>query len=330
MCLSCAGLLHVPGEVELGPHPAGSRLRVQLKVRNTGKKPLAFNVSADDPALSLLTRHLSLQPREERLVNGVLTVSPGTLGRRSYRVRYETHIPLETTLGVEVVPAVARVEFVPPELAARKVQPGLIIHRNLTVNNTGNVPIVAKIELSEPWLGVLPTRLTLAVGESAALKVVARTRKTDHGRKTGTIRIVTTEGEFFTAQMSLHLPEPKLEASPLDFGEVRPDQPSYQTLTVRNTGQVRLACRLGTSDPWLAVSPPRINIPAGGEKVVKVRALASDEETGHRSGRVHVLLADKPLLDVPVTAEVRVPRPILGSVRKQCDERRGRAAGLHR
>ena len=290
---------------------------MQFSVRNPGKRLLRCDVVSDDPALSLLTRHLTLRSREELRIVGVLVVGPGSLGRRSYRIRCETPVPAETRLIVDVVPRIAQVEFVPPELAIRLTHPGMSVQRNLTLNNTGNVAVSSRIAASEPWLGVLPAKVTLAPGESCLLKVAARTRKTDWGERTGQIRISPDEGVSVSAQVRLQLPEPKLEAEGVDFGEIRSDHPSYEAALIRNIGKVRVACTLTADQPWLAVSPHKINLPVGGEKVVKLRAVIPQEQTGLNSSKVQVSCAGHHLLDVPVVAHCRVPQAILGSIRKQ-------------
>jgi hypothetical protein len=307
----------VPSVIKLGSFPPGSLVPVRFTVRNPGKRSIEFAISTADPALSLLTRRLVIRSAGEGTVIGAVAVGSIPLGQRSYSIRFETPTPTETKLIVEVVPSLVRLEFVPTDLVFRTAQPGITIHRNLTLNNTGNVFVRANIAVSESWLSVLPTKVMLAPGESSVVKVTARTRKTDYGVRSGQIRVAPTEGESCVAQVRMQLPEPKLEALPVDFGDVRSDRPAYATVSLRNVGKVRVDCTLATDQPWLAVVPNRVNVPVGGEKVVKLRAAISTEQAGPQTASLMVAFAGGQLLSVPVSALCRVTKPILGSIRRQ-------------
>jgi hypothetical protein len=307
----------VPDEIKLGSFPPGSRVPFQFTVRNPGKHLIEFAVSTGNPALSLLTRRLKVRSHEEATIIGVIAIGAASSGPRFYRIRFETPTPVETNLFVEVVPAFVRVEFVPPEISLHDVQPGTTVHRNLTLNNTGNIIATADMTVTEPWLSVHPASIALAPGESCLVKVTARTRKTDSGKLTGQIRFDSPEGFSSIAEIRLQLPQPKLDALPVNFGEVMPDQPTFQTVVLRNTGKVRVACTLATDQHWLAVSPNRVNLPAGGEKELKLRATISTEEAGAKTAGLVVSFAGEQLLRVPVSAYCRVPKPVLGSIRKQ-------------
>jgi hypothetical protein len=224
---------------------------------------------------------------------------------------------VETNLVVEIVPAFVRVEFVPPELSVLEVQPGTTVHRTFSLNNTGNVFATADLTATDPWLSVVPTSVSLSPGESCLVKVTARTRKTDYGKLTGQIRFDSAEGFSSIADVAIMLPQPKLDALPVDFGEVMPDQPTYRTAVIRNTGKVRVACKLTTDQSWLNVSPSQINLPVGGSKEVKLRAKIAAEVAGTKTAALLASFAGGELLSVPVSAYCRVLKPILGSIRKQ-------------
>lgn len=315
-CTVCTGAVIVLDEIRLGSFPRGTRAPVRFSVRNPGKKTLEFAVTSADSALSLLTRRLVVRPGEEAAVVGAVALT-GQPGRRTYRVRFETPTPIETTLVLEVVPAEARLEFVPPEMAVRRAQPGDAVHRVFTLNNSGNVSVSATIAGSESWLGVTPARVEIAPGESAQIKVVARTRKTDHGLRTGYVRASSAGEELASLPVRIQLPEPVLEADPVDFGEIAPDRVVHEVVTLRNVGDVRVACVLSTDQPWLAVSPKKINLPPGGEKMVKLRALVAPDHAGALTASLRASHPGGELLRVPVSVVCRIPRPILGAIRKQ-------------
>jgi hypothetical protein len=307
----------VPTEIKLGSFPPGSRIPIRFTVRNPGTRSIEFEVTSNNPAVSLLTRRLTARARAEATIIGVVAIGAVAPGQRIYRIRFEIPTPLETNLVVEVVPAFVRVEFVPPEFTVADVQPGTIVHRNLTLNNTGNVIATADITVTEPWLSVHPTCVALSPGESCLVRVTARTHKTDFGKLSGQIRFDSMEGFSSIAEVFLQLPQPILEALPVDFGEVTPDRPAYQAVVLRNTGKVRVACSLRTDQSWLAVTPNHVNLPAGGEKEVKLRAQIPTEEAGIKTAGLIASFAGGELLRVPVSINCLIPRPILGSIRKQ-------------
>src|SRR5262245_3962580 len=114
-CPECGGVLDAPAEVELGEYPAGSRVRVKFTVRNSGRKPLECPVSAD-PAITLAARRLALRPGAETSVLAVLDAANLLPGSRAFPIRFQTPVPVETRLVLDVVPAVARLEFAPSGL----------------------------------------------------------------------------------------------------------------------------------------------------------------------------------------------------------------------
>ena len=316
-CLTCGGLLIVPTEIELGSFPPGTRVPVNFKVRNPGNRSIEVAITSANAALSLLTRRLNLRSGEVGSVVGAVAIGFVPPGPRYYRIRFETQTPVETNLSVEVIRALVCAEFVPSEIVVPGVLPGATVHRSLTLRNTGNVSATALITTTESWLSTQPESISLMPGESCHMKVLARTRKTDFGNLSGQIRVELLEGYSGFAQVHLQLPEPKLEALPVNFGVVTPDLPSYQTVTLKNLGKVRVSCRLAADQYWLAVSPNRVNLPVGGEKEVKLRAVIPKEDAGPKSGSLVALFNGGELLRVPVSILCHVPKPVLGSIRKQ-------------
>jgi hypothetical protein len=316
-CPICGGALIVPAEILLGSFPAGARVPVQFSIRNPGRKKLEVIVSTSEPGLSILTRRLAVRPGEEVGVVGVLTLGMFRPGRRTFRIWYDTPASPETVLVADIIPTVVRLEFDPPEIVVKNAQPGKLLERTLTVSNAGNVHIVGALSATDAWLSVSPNRVSLAPGEAAMLSVRVRTRKTDFGLREAEIRIAPAEGYSASARVRVQLPNPKLEAEPVDFGEVLPERANYAAVALRNVGKVRVSCTLSADQPWLAVSPGRVNIPPGGEKVLKLRTVIPAGQAGPHAATLAVVARGKPLLSIPVALECRTPRPILGSIRKQ-------------
>jgi hypothetical protein len=289
---------------------------VRFIVENPGKKPLEAGVSTSHPSLTLRTRRVSLAPGTTASVIGLLALD-GQTGKRSYHVRFDGPYPTSTELVVEVVPAVVRVDFTPSELVFRNVRPGTRVTRALTVSNGGNVPLDASLTVSESWLSVFPAKVILEPGQSTLVKVIARTRKTDHGARAASVRIAPSNGYSSAASVQLLLPEPQLAATAVEFGNVAPDLPAYQTVELVNVGAVRVACTLTPDQPWLAVSPRKVNLPVGRSKTIKLRAVLGGEQAGPRSAQVVVAHAKGTLLNIPVAATCKLPKPILGAVRRQ-------------
>ena len=258
-----------------------------------------------------------IRPADEAIVVGAIAIGMCPPGRRTYLVRFETPTAVETTLAVEVIPAVVKLEFAPPELALRQAQPGTTLQRSLTLNNAGNVNVSATITASEPWLSLLPERVDLAPGQSMRIKVSARTRKTDFGLRTAEVRATPREGDGCAAQVRIELPQPKVAAEPVDFGDILPDRTVQQTVVLRNVGKVRVACSLETDQPWLTVAPGLVNLPAGREKTLILRALVPSDDAGSKNAVLRINFAGGELLRVPVSLFCRIPRPLLGSIRKQ-------------
>lgn len=316
LCSACSGFLLVPPVIELGSFPAGSRIAVNFRVRNPGKKPIEFTVYPDGDELAFPSARRTVRAGESVEVHGTLALGEFAPGRRTYAVRFEAPVPAETTVAVQVVPAVRRLEFAPAGVAFASVVPGKLLRRNLQVTNTGNVAIAAELWPSAAWLEVTPRRIELGPGGSATLKLTAKTRKTDHGDRTALVRAVAG-GSLWEARVRVQFPEPDVEAAPVDLGTVRPGRAAYESVTLRNVGKVRVACDVAADAPWLAVTPKRVNLPPGGEKVVKVRALVTEEKEGSCEAGVIVTLDGRRLLRVPVTAVCHVPKSVLGPIRRQ-------------
>jgi hypothetical protein len=316
LCPVCGGLLVVPREVVLGAFPAGTRVPVRFAVRNPGRRPVGFTAVPADPALSLPSSSASVRPGGVAEVVGTLTLGTHAPGRRTYPVRIEAAFPLETRLVVDVVPTVVRLEFTPPEIGFRNPVPGKVARRVVTVRNAGNVPLTANLHATEPWLRLSAVRVELAPGATASLTLRAKPRNSDHGLRSARLRAVALSGHAWEAPVRLHLPEPELEAPPVDLGLVRPDRATFATVSVRNVGKVRVACVMEADQPWLAVTPRKVSLPPGGEKVLRLRAKMTDVAEGPCHATLTAAFDGRQLLAISVSAECHVPKAVLAPVRK--------------
>lgn len=316
-CPSCDGQLSVPPLVELGKHPPGALVEFRFTVRNASKKAVEFAVLPGDPALKVPAHRYMLKAASAIEIAGTLALGPFPPGRRTYQVRFDAAIPVETQLVVEVVAPVVRVAFTPAEVLFKNGVPGKTVRRVVAVENNGNARIAARVLASESWLSVTPAQVELEPGESTSLKVVAKTRKTEFGLRAARVRIEADTGHSWDLPVRVQLPEPALQAAAVDLGIVPPGRAAFETLTLRNVGKVRVACTLAAEETWFTVSPTRVNLPPGREKIVKIKAVLHEQLAGVRASAVVVTFAGGPPLRVPVSAVCHVPKPFLGPIRRQ-------------
>jgi hypothetical protein len=316
-CPACVGGLVVPAQLNFGELTPGARVTFSFRVHNSGKKPLDFTVRSVHPALALSVSRKTVKPGGSVEIGGTLTVPSVLPGSHTFLLRYDAAVPAETRIVVEVVPALVKLEFGSEEVELRGAIPGKLARQNVTLRNAGNVPIVAGVTGTEPWLKVRPALVELAPGSSATLKLTAKSRRSDHGVRAARLRAVSGEGWSWYAAVRLHLPEPELDAAAVDLGEVRADRPAFGSLILRNVGEVRVACTVAAEQSWLAVTPRGVNLPPGKEKVLKLRAVIPENLAGPREGVVVVALDGAELLRVPVTVVCKLPRAVLGAIRRQ-------------
>jgi hypothetical protein len=323
-CPTCGGFLIIPETLDLGSHPLGTRVPLCIPIRNPGNRLLEFSIYPDDFAVSLPVGPRGLRGRDSSEVHGSLLLEDLPPGRKTYTVHFMGRAPIQTTLVVNVVPPAPRIEFSPTVLVLKQPTPGKALRKNVTVKNTGNVALVAIVRSRDPWLKVQPAKIELARDGSASLRLSAVSRRNDGGIRKGRV-LVEARGEVWELLVELRLPEPKLEAEAVDLGTVYPERPLFESVAIRNTGKVRVACTLSCPEAWLAVTPKRVSLPPGREKVVRLRAFISGPGKGERIvdiegtrvGSLVVAMQDRELLRVPVTAHCHVPRPILGPIRRQ-------------
>lgn len=316
-CPACAGGLGVPSEVRLGSCVAGGTAAFQFPARNSGKKPLTCKVASSDRAVALITSGFVIPPGRSATVSGEIAVPLEPLGGRSFRlVTFDGSSLSETLLLLDAVAAEPRLEFLSALLQLRTANPGSVVRSSLALKNTGNVPLSARLSSADAWLVAESKEVALAPGESAEVKLRAKSKKTDSGTRETTLTAATDSGAW-TAVVRYALPEPELAADPVDFGELRPGHAAFADVVLRNTGRVRVNCTVGAASRWLRVTPTRVNLQPGREKTVRVRALLTPAEDGPQASELLVSSASAVVLRVPVTAVGKMPQPVLRAVRKQ-------------
>lgn len=316
-CAACAGGLAVPSEVALGVCVVGTTVGFHFAVRNSGKKPVTCMVGCTDSAVKFVNPRLLLPAGRAATVAGELTIPVEPVGKQSLRlVTFDGKYLSETQLVFEAVAPAPLLEFVPALVQLRTANPGSGARASVALKNTGNVPLCADLSAASAWLAVEPKQLALAPGESAEVKLRARSKKSDSGVLETALSAVADCGAW-TAPVHFQLPEPELAAEPIDFGELAPGRAVFADVVVRNTGRVRVNGTIEAVAPWVHVTPARVKLQPGREKTVRVRVLLTDEDEGPQASELLVSSASGVVLRVPVTALGKIPRPVLRAVRRQ-------------
>jgi hypothetical protein len=315
-CPACGGGLAVPAELPLGTATIGAKVEFSVKARNNAKKLVGCTVACDDPGVTFNNPRILVPAGGSIAVRGAVAVLPGALGRRTFRLRFEAPVPSETVLVVDVAAPAPRIEFVPSPVLLSSPQPGSTIRTSVLLKNTGNVPLIPSLSCSEPWLLVEPRSVDLDPGESASVRLSAKSKRTDSGTREARLR-ASADGGMWEAVVGYALPNPQLAADPVAFGELRPGRPAFADVVLKNTGAVRVACTLAAADPWVQVRPTRVNLPPGRQKTVRVRAVIAAEHDGPQWSELVISSETGVVLRVPITAVGRVPKPVLRAIRKQ-------------
>jgi hypothetical protein len=315
-CPACGGGVGAPAELFLGTCTVGTTLPFTVVARNPGRKLLGCTVASPDAGVAVTNPRLLIPPGGSSDVLGGVTLPPGPLGRRAFRLQFAAPVPSETLLVVEAVEAAPRLDFIPSPLALRTPKPGNTVRSSVVLKNTGNVPLTAEVVSSAKWLVVEAKPLALAPGEFAEVKLRAKCKKTDSGTLAATLRADAPGGPY-EVPVTLALPEPELTVEPVSFGDLRPGRAAFAEVVVRNTGRVRVDCTVAPADPWLRVTPGRINLPAGRRKALRARALLTAAHDGPQRAELVFTSAAGVVARVPVTATGEVPRPVLRAVRRQ-------------
>jgi len=315
-CPACGGGLAVPSEVFLGGWPIGTTIPFTITARNPHARLVGCAVRAADEGVTILAPRILVAPLGTVDVSGRITLPPGPLGRRTFRLVFPAGLSAETLLVVDAQVPTPRLDFVPAHVALRATHPGGTVSSSIAVKNTGNVALTATLSAEELWLAAEPRQLTLAPGESADVRLRARSRKTDSGTRETRLTAVA-EGGTWAATVGYALPRPELSAAAVSFRDLSPGHRSVVEVVVRNTGRVRVICAVAASAPWLSVLPARINLAPGGERTLRTRALVAAERDGVLASELVLTSAGDVVLRVPVTATVTVPRPLLRPIRRQ-------------
>lgn len=315
-CPACAGGIGVPAELFLGSCTVGSTIAFKVTARNSSKKLLSCEVRSPDPGVAITNPRLLIPASGSIDVRGGITLPPGPLGQRIFRLSFDALIPTETVLVVEAMAAAPRLDFLPAIVVLRTPNPGSTVRTSVALKNTGNVSLTANLSTSARWIKTETKQLTLAPGESAQVKLRAGSKKTD----TGTLEAKLTAnapGGPYSALVRYILPDPEVMAEPVIFGELRPGRTAFAEVTLRNVGRVRVTCTVAPAHAWLRILPTRVNLPPGREKKIRVRALLTATQDGPQRSELLVSSETGVLLRVPVSAIGKVPKGVLRSVRKQ-------------
>jgi hypothetical protein len=316
-CPACHGGVEVPLESVLGPATIGSTVAFRVTVRNRGKKMVTCTVTSPDAGVVITNPRLLVWSSGANDLRGAITLPPGPLGPRTFRLAFEGPVPTEARLVVEAVAPAPRIEFFPELIVLSSPRPGSTVRTSVTVRNTGNVPLSARLTCSESWLAVEPQRVELAPSELTVVQLGAKSKRTDSGAREARVRAEAECGSW-EATVRYVLPEPHLEADPIAFGDLKPGRPVFADVILRNTGRVRLSCTIAAAHSWLQVRPLRLNLPPGREKKVRARAVITAAQDGPLGSElVATTPAGAVVLRVPVTATGKVPRPVLRPIRKQ-------------
>lgn len=314
-CPACAGGLRTPSELSLGECIAGATVPFRFAVWNLGRDPIDCDLVGGDGVL-LHTLRLFASEHGTATVRGELRVPPGASGRHAFRVAFDTPDRCETLLTLDVVPPAPRLEFAPAVLLLRAAAPGGVVRSSVALKNSGNVELAASLSSAAAWLVVETPFVILGPGESAEIKLRAKSKKTDSGPRETTLT-ATAGGESWGCAVRFALPEPILSAAPVEFGELKPGKPAFADVAIRNIGRVRVNGTVSVEAAWLRASPARMNLPPGREKTVRLRASLAPEDDGPLSAELVVECESGVVLRVPVGAVGNVPRPILRDVRRQ-------------
>ncbi len=317
-CPVCSGWLDSPGDIFLGRFPTGLTIHFKFNARNAGTKPIECPVTSPNPEVTLTTRRIVVQPGRIADIRGQIKLVPGPDGPRVFRIELAAPIPSETRLAVQVVPAAPRIDFYPSPIALRSALPGGTSRASVTVENTGNIALIARLSCSESWLAVDPPFAELDPGESTTVKLRATSKKTDFGTREAHLIAEAFGGPWMTT-VQFALPDPKLTAEPVSFGEVKPGHAAFAEVELHNAGKGRVDCTLSSAHPWMQVRPGRVNLPPGRAKILKARALLDATHDGPQVTELIVSATGRAieLLRVVVTALCTLPKPILRAVRKQ-------------
>ncbi len=315
-CPVCGGGVGVPAELALGACVVGASVAFKIAARNPGKRSVTCTVSSPDAGVAVANPRLVVPAGGTAELRGAVRLPAGPLGPRTFLLRFDGSVPTETLLVVEAAAPAPRLEFVPSPVAISTSLPGSTVRTAVTLKNIGNVPLIAKLSGSAPWLAVEPRRAELAPGEALVARLKASSRRTDTGTLEGEVR-AEAGGETWTAGVRFALPAPQLAADPVAFGELAPGSPAFVEVVLRNTGRVRVACRLTAAHPWLQVRPSRVNLPPGREKKLRARAVLNATHDGPQNSELVVSSATGVVLRVPANATGKIPKALLRAVRKQ-------------
>ncbi len=290
-----------PGSVDFGlisPHSLAER---QLRLTNPGTAPVHWQANTDATWLELVPISGELPPGASQ----VLSARAYALALPPEQGEARAAILLTWDEGRLVIPA--RVAISRPQLLAEpSVDLGESVDYGplsgtLWVFNRGAGELAAEVVSNLEWVTVVPERVVVGTGSSAAVQVRAEPPESlEPGRHVLADAIaLRAEGQEATVALTLALrAAPRISVVP-DRLVLAPGQEA--TVSVRNSGRVAARLEVVAELGAIAVSPPLLTIRPGGRARLKVVA-AAEPPTDlplPLSGKI-ILGAEQPAAEVEV------------------------------
>ena len=281
-----AALTVQPGVLAFPETYVGGQTVLSCLLRNLGNAPLTLTgVASDHPAFSALgvSLPLTILAGEERTVD--VSYAPTQPGAHAGRVVFTSNaldVP-QTAVAVSGRSLLGPQIAVTPDSLTLTVEPGVPLTQNLTVANTGGVPLVWTATRTASLSGLLSlgtaTTSTPPGGSTGLVLTVTTTVTSAPGTFTGSLIFASND----PARPSLSVPvtitipvRPLLTFSPssVSFADTFTGATAQVPVTLRNTGNASLtvSSRTSTSTQFdlTGVTMP-FTITTGGTRVVKVR-----------------------------------------------------------
>ncbi|MGI6367431.1 MAG: BACON domain-containing protein [Anaerolineae bacterium] len=283
---SSAKLSASPTRLTLRDLPPNAPRRAVLAVRNAGGDQLTFRVASQVPWIKAPSREVSLSAGQQARV--VVTVDPQALPAE--RVNETQALLLESNVGRLWIAASIQIRTAP---ALSVDQDSLDFGEvdapqslEITVRNQGRERLEGQIVSQVPWLEPSPALLRVQGGASATLTVRLRPERMPDGPQTvAQALLLDTNGGQSAIAAQAWRPNPHLEiAGGIDLGNVNPEAPVTDVITVSNSGDGALRGTVRSLVPWLQVSPETVQCAAGESLTLQITA----DTTGLGDGTVQL------------------------------------------
>ena len=179
----------------------------------------------------------------------------------------------------------------------------------LQVANTGLLPLTVTAAVSDSNVfGAAPSQLILPEGQGSSLLVAFHPASL--GSVTGSLSLKSNDPDEDSLTVPLRavvLERPEISAvPPVLVGAAPPGGYKSKFLEIRNAGPTRLVFYVGSSEPWLVVTPSSGSVPAGQKLVLNVLMDAALLDESDYQGMIDIHSnATERLVQVPVTLHVR-------------------------